>query len=119
MRHTHYAISILKRRWKKEASLSITHPLTVGRSGFYRFLKRYFAHTSVREVQVGVWMLAYIKVRGVWKYLYRAVDKEGKTIDFLLKAKQDKAAAIRFFDKAMPFKHNESRRHKAKNHAAK
>src|ERR1035437_1798422 len=43
----------------------------------------------------------YIKVKGVWKYLYRAVDKEGKTVDFLLAAKRDKAAAIRFFDKAM------------------
>ena len=42
----------------------------------------------------------YIKVKGVWKYLYRAVDKEGKTIDFLLTAKRDKAAAMRFFDKA-------------------
>jgi transposase-like protein len=37
----------------------------------------------------------------VWKYLYRAVDKEGKTVDFLLTAKRDKAAAMRFFDKAM------------------
>ena len=43
----------------------------------------------------------YIKVKGVWKYLYRAVDKEGKTVDFLLTAKRDKAAAMRFFDKAM------------------
>lgn len=43
----------------------------------------------------------YIKVRGQWKYLYRAVDKEGKTIDFLLRAKRDKAAATRFFNKAM------------------
>jgi len=43
----------------------------------------------------------YIKVKGVWKYLYRAVDKEGKTVDFLLTAKRDKAAALRFFDKAM------------------
>jgi putative transposase len=43
----------------------------------------------------------YIKVKDVWKYLYRAVDKEGKTIDFLLTAKRDKAAAMRFFDKAM------------------
>jgi putative transposase len=43
----------------------------------------------------------YIKVKGVWKYLYRAVDKEGKTVDFLLTAKRDKAAAKRFFDKAM------------------
>ena len=43
----------------------------------------------------------YIKVKGVWKYLYRAVDKEGKTVDLLLTAKRDKAAALRFFDKAM------------------
>ena len=42
----------------------------------------------------------YIKVKGIWKYLYRAVDKEGKTVDFLLTAKRDKAAAMRFFDKA-------------------
>jgi transposase-like protein len=31
----------------------------------------------------------YINVKGVWKYLYRAVDKEGKTVDFLLTAKRD------------------------------
>jgi putative transposase len=43
----------------------------------------------------------YIKVKGVWKYLYRAVDKQGKTVDFLLTAKRDAAAAKRFFDKAM------------------
>jgi putative transposase len=43
----------------------------------------------------------YIKVKGVWKYLYRAVGKQGKTIDFLLTAKRDMAAAKRFFDKAM------------------
>jgi putative transposase len=42
-----------------------------------------------------------IKVKGAWKYLYRAVDKEGKTVDFLLTAKRDKAAARRFFDQAM------------------
>ena len=39
----------------------------------------------------------YIKVKGAWKYLYRAVDKQGKTVDFLLTAKRDKAAAMRFF----------------------
>jgi len=33
--------------------------------------------------------------------LYRAVDKEGKTIDFLLRANRDKAAATSFFEKAM------------------
>ena len=41
-----------------------------------------------------------VKVKGAWKYLYRAVDRNGKTIDFLLTAKRDKAAAKRFFDKA-------------------
>jgi putative transposase len=43
----------------------------------------------------------YIKIKGVWKYLYRAVDKQGKTADFPLAAKRDMAAAKRFFDKAM------------------
>ena len=42
----------------------------------------------------------YIKVNGQWKYLYRAVDKVGKTVDFLLTAKRDKKAAMRFFEKA-------------------
>jgi len=51
----------------------------------------------------GSWRMdeTYIKVNGEWKYLYRAVDKEGQTVDFLLTAKRDKAAAKRFFDKAM------------------
>lgn len=34
-----------------------------------------------------------MKVKDLWKYLYRAVDKEGKTIDLLLTAKRDTAAA--------------------------
>ena len=34
----------------------------------------------------------YIKVKGSWRYLYRAVDKAGNTIDFLFRAKRDKAA---------------------------
>ena len=43
----------------------------------------------------------YIKVKGQWKYLYRAVDKAGKTIDFLFRAKRDKVAARRFFEKSI------------------
>ena len=37
----------------------------------------------------------YIKVNGVWKYLYRTVDRQGDTVDFLLTAKRDLAAARR------------------------
>ena len=43
----------------------------------------------------------YIKVKGQWKYLYRAVDKQGNTIDFLLTAKRDKKAALRLLNKAI------------------
>ena len=43
----------------------------------------------------------YINVKGRWTYLYRAVDKQGRTVDFLLTAKRDVAAAKRFFRKAM------------------
>jgi putative transposase len=43
----------------------------------------------------------YIKIKGHWKYLYRAVDKQGHTIDFLFTAKRDTKAARRFLDKAI------------------
>jgi len=43
----------------------------------------------------------YIKVKGQWKYYYRAVDKQGQTIDFLLTATRDKKAASRFLRKAI------------------
>src|SRR4029434_5350291 len=53
-----------------------------------------------------VWMSwrmdeTYIKVKGAWKYLYRAVDKHGQTIDFLLTEHRDKEAALRFLKKAI------------------
>jgi putative transposase len=43
----------------------------------------------------------YIKVKGKWRYLYRAVDKQGQTIDFLLTEHRDKEAALRFLKKAI------------------
>ena len=43
----------------------------------------------------------YIRVKGNWCYLYRAVDSSGATLDFLLSAKQDAAVAKRFLTKAL------------------
>lgn len=43
----------------------------------------------------------YVKVRGEWRYLYRAIDKHGVPVDFLLTAKRDLDAAKRFFRKAL------------------
>ena len=43
----------------------------------------------------------YLRVAGKWTYLYRAVDSTGATVDFLLSARRDAAAAKRFFQKAL------------------
>jgi transposase-like protein len=42
----------------------------------------------------------YLKIQGRWVYLYRAVDKAGRTVDFLLSRRRDIAAAKRFFSRA-------------------
>ena len=44
----------------------------------------------------------YIKIKKVWMYLYRAVDSQGNTIEFLLSPTRDAGAAKRFFLKALP-----------------
>ena len=57
-----------------------------------------------RKSPVGVsWRLdeTYVQIKGKWKYLYRAVDKAGDTVDFLLTAKRDQRAALRFLRKAI------------------
>src|SRR5262245_62099100 len=43
----------------------------------------------------------YVRVKGEWKYLYRAVDREGHTIDFLLTPQRDRAAAEAFLHKVI------------------
>ena len=43
----------------------------------------------------------YIRVRGNWVYLYRAVDKAGNTLDFMLSERRNRPAAARFFGKAL------------------
>jgi putative transposase len=49
----------------------------------------------------------YVRVKGAWKYLYRAVDKAGATVDFLLTGKRDRRAALRFPREAI--RHNGTR----------
>jgi len=57
-----------------------------------------------RKRPIGVsWRMdeTYSKVKGQWRYLYRAVDKMGQTIDFLLTKERDEQAAKRFLTKAI------------------
>jgi putative transposase len=59
-------------------------------------------HRQKRPVWLS-WRLdeTYIRVKGEWRYLYRAVDKCGQTIDFLLTEQRDERAAMRFLTKAI------------------
>lgn len=62
--------------------------------------------TNHHKKKVGAsWRMdeTYIRVKGKWCYLYRAVDKSGDTIDFMLSEKRDFDAAKRFFNKAIGF----------------
>jgi transposase-like protein len=68
--------------------MSIIRACTAGSSSSCRCSKRRFGDISDRSA-------------GHWKYLYRAVDKQGNTVDFLPRAHRDKAAARRYFEKAI------------------
>src|SRR5215210_809357 len=61
------------------------------------------AFKSRRKSVCNSWRMdeTYIKVKGEWMYLYRAVDKEGKTVDFLLTKRRNKPAAHKFLLKAI------------------
>ena len=87
----------------EERGVSVDHS-TVSRWAirFLPLLEKIFRRKYKRPVGVS-WRMdeTYIRIKGTYKYLYRAVDKEGNTIDFLLTARRDKAAAMRFFKKAI------------------
>jgi putative transposase len=81
----------------------------VDHSNIYRWVQKFTPHLEVafrngkkRPVGSG-WRMdeTYIQVKGEWKYFYRAVARNGQTIDFLLTAHRDKKAALRFFKKAV------------------
>ena len=52
----------------------------------------------------------YIEVKGEWKYLYRAVDSSGQTLDFMLSAKRNAKAVKRFFKKVFNASHTQPSR---------
>jgi len=74
----------------------------------WRWVQRYAPELNKRcrrelKPTNGSWRVdeTYIRAKGKWVYLYRAVDSTGATIDFLLAAHRDAAAAKRFFQKAL------------------
>jgi transposase-like protein len=43
----------------------------------------------------------YVKIKGIWHYLYRAIDKQGNTLDWMLSRNRNKQSAKRFFKKLL------------------
>ena len=81
-------------------------------STIFRWIQAYAAELEKRirphlRMSNGSWRTdeTYVKVKGRWMYLYRAVDSRGQTIDFLLSARRDAEAAKRFFRKALAQPH--------------
>src|SRR5215208_2924427 len=82
--------------------------MEVDHTTLYRWVQRFAPELEKRVRRHlrpcrGPWHVdeTYVQVGGEWRYLYRAVDGAGQTIDFLLSAKRDKKAAKRFFRQAL------------------
>jgi len=92
----------------QERGLEIIH------TTIYRWIQHYAPELEKRvkpflKTPNGSWRIdeTYIKIKGKWHYLYRAVDKFGNTIDFYLSKTRNAKAAKRFLVKALNAKRNE------------
>src|SRR5262249_34036114 len=85
--------------WKNVGRRWIMRPSTGGSSSIVPSSKRRSIAASGTVWLSGRMDETYIKVKGQWRYLYRAVDKLGQTIDFLLTKERDEQAAKRFLTK--------------------
>lgn len=114
----HYPTDVIAQciRWYLAYSLSLRNPeemmaergIHVDHSTLHRWILRItpvfnkIAFRYKKPVQQ-YWHIdeTYIKIKGTWYYLYRAIDHQGKTVDFLLTKCRDMHAARRFFKNAI------------------
>ena len=118
IKRLHYPLEVMLVcvRWYAAYPLSLRHleeimaerGIAVGHSTVHRWAVKMLPVLAAvfrrRKRPVGAsWRMAenYVKVAGGWKYLYRAVDRNGLTVDFLLRAKRDHAAARAFVERAI------------------
>jgi transposase-like protein len=119
-RHFEAGIILLCLRWYLRYSLSYRdleemmaeRGLSVDHTTIYRWVQRYAPvlekHCRARLKPTNdSWRVdeTYIKVKGQWMYLYRAVDSKGNTVEFMLSPTRNAQAAKRFFRKALQARH--------------
>src|SRR5690242_13678237 len=115
-RHFETEIILLCVRWYLRYSLSYRdveemmaeRGLSVDHTTIYRWVQRYAPEVQKRcrphlKTTNDSWRVdeTYVKVKGIWMYLYRAVDSQGNTLESLLSATRDAQAAKGFFAKAL------------------
>jgi transposase, IS6 family len=111
-RHFAAGVILLALRWylafpisyRDLAAMLSDRGITVDHATLLRWVQAYAATLENVPVQcTGSWRVdeKYIKVQGIWTYLYRAVNGLSQTIDFLPSARRDAAAATRFFRKPL------------------
>jgi transposase, IS6 family len=119
-RHYEAEIILLCVRWYLRYSLSyrdleeimLERGLHVDHTTIYRWVQRYAPELDQRcrsqlKSTTDSWHVdeTYVKVKGTWMYLYRAVDSAGHTLEFQLSASRDAQAAQRFFVKTLDASH--------------
>lgn len=119
-RHFEPEVILLCLRWYLRYSLSYRdleemmaeRGLSVDHTTIYRWVQHYAPILEKRcraklKMTNDSWRVdeTYIKVKRQWMYLYRAVDSDGNTIEFMLSPTRDGQAAKRFFRKALRARH--------------
>lgn len=120
-RHFEPSVILLCVRWYLSYALSYRdlqalmaeRGLRVDASTIYRWVQRYAPDLDRRirrrlQPTRDAWHVdeTYLRVKGKWAYLYRAVDGQGQTVEFMLSARRDTLAAKRFLERALQSPHN-------------
>ena len=102
------AVGLYLRFYRDVEELLTERGISAGHTTIWRWVQCYAPELNERcrrelKPTSGSWRVdeTYVRVKGKWVYLYRAVDSTGATIDFLLSARRDAAAAKRFFQRAL------------------